>query len=63
MDDDFPLIPKGLVEALQKLFPDKCPDLSLSDREVWFRSGQVNVVKFLELRLIDQNEPQKGEEE
>lgn len=32
------------------LFPDECPKLTCTDREVWFKAGQAYVVKFLKLQ-------------
>jgi hypothetical protein len=50
----FPPIPAKLVTALATQFPDQSPDLSLSEKEVWFRAGQVSVVRWLTARLEDQ---------
>ena len=40
-------IPKGLLDDLNKRFPDRCPDISWTDREVWFKAGQRSVIEFL----------------
>ena len=42
-----PAISETLVKRLEKLFPDKCPDLTNSKKDVWFKSGQVSVIRFL----------------
>lgn len=42
-----PPIDERLVAALAAQFPDKSPDLSMSDREIMFRAGQVSVVRWL----------------
>ena len=48
-----PVITDELIKALDQVFPNRCPDLSLSDREVWYRSGQRYVVDYLiEQQLI-----------
>lgn len=44
---DFPLIPDDLLQALDKSFPDRCPSIKDSDREVWFKAGARSVVNFL----------------
>lgn len=40
-------VPKELLEHLEKVFPDKCPKLSMSDREVWIAVGAATVVRSL----------------
>tara|TARA_Y100001970_G_C14166319_1_gene821498 strand:+ start:113 stop:304 length:192 start_codon:yes stop_codon:yes gene_type:complete len=50
----FPNIDERLVAALSEQFPDQCPDLSLSEKEVWFKSGQASVIKWLKRRLEEQ---------
>jgi len=42
-----PLITDDLIQALDNLYPQRHPDLSLSDREIWYRSGQRSVVDYL----------------
>ena len=46
-DETFPHLSKSLVTKLESIFPDRCPTLSVKDREVWFRCGQVDVVRYL----------------
>lgn len=54
--NDLPPIPKELVLALDKLFPERCPDIGWSDREVWRRTGQREVVRFLLTMLQEQED-------
>ena len=42
-----PLITDDLIQGLDNLYPQRHPDLSLSDREIWYRSGQRSVVDYL----------------
>jgi hypothetical protein len=42
-----PLLSPELVEALNKRFPERCPDPKWSDREVWMAVGRRDVVRFL----------------
>jgi hypothetical protein len=35
-----PVITDELINSLDSVFPNKHPELSLSDREVWYRAGQ-----------------------
>jgi hypothetical protein len=43
-----------LVAVLATKFPDQAPDLDCPDREVWFRAGQVSVVRWLVSKLEEQ---------
>jgi hypothetical protein len=49
-----PLISEYLVAVLAAKFPDKAPDMNLSEKEVWFRAGQVSVVRWLASKLEEQ---------
>ena len=50
-----PLITDELIEGLDNLYPQRHPDLSLSDREIWYRAGQRSVVDY----LIEQQKRQR----
>lgn len=43
----FPRVPTDLLEALEKMFPDRCPDLRITDRGLGVVHGQLNVVRLL----------------
>ena len=45
--EKLPVITDELIFALDQIFPNRHPDLSLSDREVWYRAGQRFVVDYL----------------
>tara|TARA_R110002110_G_scaffold337122_1_gene547760 strand:+ start:426 stop:623 length:198 start_codon:yes stop_codon:yes gene_type:complete len=49
MEDEIvlPVLSESLVVRLEMLFPDKCPDLTEEQKDVWFKSGQVSVIRFL----------------
>ena len=53
--EKLPVITDEMIFALDQIFPNRHPDLSLSDREVWYRAGQRYVVDF----LIEQQKRQK----
>ena len=53
--EKLPVITDKLIFALDQIFPNRHPNLSLSDREVWYRAGQRYVVDF----LIEQQKRQK----
>ncbi len=55
MDHKLPVITDELIYSLDSIFPNRHPDLSLSDREVWYRAGQRYVVDY----LIEQQKRQK----
>lgn len=42
------VISKELIDELNKLFPNKCPSLTLPDREIWYKAGARSVVDYLE---------------
>lgn len=41
------LLTDELIDLLDELYPNRCPDLSLPDREVWARSGERRLVDTL----------------
>jgi hypothetical protein len=45
--EEIPLIPSNLLDALDKLYPHRCPELTLDEKEVWFKAGQRSVIDFL----------------
>jgi hypothetical protein len=44
---NMPPLDLDLVEALNARFPEQSADMNWSDKEVWYKSGQRSVVKFL----------------
>jgi len=42
-----PNISESLLQYLEELYPDKAPDLSMEEKQIWFSSGQVAVVRHL----------------
>jgi hypothetical protein len=51
-----PDISDDLINALDERFPEQCADLKWTDKEVWFKSGQRSVVKFLLENMKEQKE-------
>jgi hypothetical protein len=51
-----PTITPPLLEFLQRLFPDRCPTIDMTDRVVWFAAGQASVVKKLAAIRREQEE-------
>jgi hypothetical protein len=56
-----PPVPRELVDFLDKAFPDRCPDISVTEKDVWFTAGQVSVVRKLK-QILAQHEQNIVEE-
>lgn len=54
--DSLPSISKALVKALEDRCPEKCPELSMSEKEIWFYAGQRQIVRLIKKAYEDQNE-------
>ena len=54
-NNTLPVITDDLIQGLNNLYPQRHPDLSLSDREIWYRAGQRSVVDY----LIEQQKRQR----
>lgn len=52
----FPAIDERLVRELRTQFPDQAPDLSMNEKEIWFKAGQVSVIRWLATRLEEQQD-------
>ena len=55
-DIKLPAISKDLLDALDVLFPERTPPISMEYREICFRSGQRSVVRFLHDKYQQQSE-------
>lgn len=44
---DIPRIPNGLIEILERNFPDRVPSINASEREIWSSHGAVQVIRFI----------------
>ena len=53
---NLPVITDELINSLSSVFPDRHPELSLSDREIWYRAGQRYVVDYLIEQQLRQKE-------
>jgi hypothetical protein len=54
--ENFPRITKEQLDALDKLIPNKCPDLLEPEREIWFNAGRRSVVTLLQEIFDMQND-------
>lgn len=52
-----PALDRALVEALSERIPERCPDPSWSEREIWMYAGKRELVKLLiaELKAQENN--------
>ena len=55
MEKGLPPITDELIEGLSRAFPQRHPDLSMSDRQIWYEAGKRFVVDY----LIEQQKRQK----
>lgn len=55
-----PDIDSNLITYLDRLYPDVSPELSMSEREIFFRRGAVDVIRTLKRLHQDQNETFEG---
>jgi hypothetical protein len=42
---------KVLIQELDSIYPDCCPDHTLSHHEIAYRAGQISVVRYLKSKL------------
>lgn len=56
-----PLYSEDLVRDLDRLIPDRMPELSATDREIWVKVGERRVVNML-LAALKQTEEDKKKE-
>ena len=42
-----PHIDKQIVEYLEEAYPDRAPDISMEEKQIWFTAGQVAGVRHL----------------
>jgi hypothetical protein len=54
--DEFPKVSKTLLDVLHQMVPERCPDSSESDRDIWIYSGQRQIVRFLQSKFDEQQE-------
>jgi hypothetical protein len=44
-----PYIEDGLLQYLERLFPDVAPEPSQTDREIWINRGAAGVVRHIKM--------------
>ena len=51
-----PALSEDLINALDERFPEQSADLKWTEKEIWYKSGQRSVIKFLLTTMDEQNE-------
>lgn len=59
-ESPFPHVSKSLVERLNVLYPNRCPEITDPDRLIWIKSGQRSVIEFLRSRHEEQTDNGKN---
>ena len=49
-----PGLSRELVDALDALYPERCPDIMDSEREIWMYAGERRLVRKLRIILMQQ---------
>ncbi len=55
-NDNFPIIPKHLLDALNERYPERSAEIDWADRDVWVKAGERRVIRFLNEMFKRQNE-------
>ena len=51
-----PGLSEDLINALDERFPEQSADLKWTEKEIWYKSGQRSVIKFLLTTMEEQKE-------
>jgi len=51
-----PVIDEPLLDYLERMFPDRCPNIESDTKEVWFKAGAASVCRHLRAVHEQQNE-------
>lgn len=51
-----PIITPELIDYLERMFPDRCPEPMDPERNIWMAAGAVGVVRHLKRLLEEQEE-------
>ena len=47
-NEQYPFVDIKLLNYLKKTFPNKCPNITDSDREIWVKAGKQMLIEHLE---------------
>ena len=56
MESKLPVIDQALLDYLERMFPDRCPDINNDMSVVWFKAGAASVARHLRAVYEQQNE-------
>jgi|26BtaG_2_1085354.scaffolds.fasta_scaffold03654_2 hypothetical protein len=59
--NELPEVPEDLLLALEERYPDRAPDGTEQERQVWINAGSVKVIRQLRNAFNEQNETILGE--
>jgi hypothetical protein len=51
-----PIIDEHLLDYIERMFPDRCPNIENDTKEVWFKAGSASVARHLRAVYEQQNE-------
>lgn len=51
-----PVIDEALLDYLERMFPDRCPNIEDDENTVWFKAGAASVARHLRAVYEQQNE-------
>lgn len=54
--DKLPVFSHQLIDLLNDLYPERCPDITSSERDIWWYAGQRELVRNLYTRLQQEKE-------
>ena len=60
MESKIPYIEDGLLEYLQRVYPDRSPEPDQDERKIWMNRGAVGVVRHLMMLHKEQRENMLG---
>jgi len=55
-EKNFPIIPKPLLDELNERYPERSAESEWTDRDIWIKSGERRVIRFLNEMYKRQNE-------
>jgi hypothetical protein len=51
-----PFIPQDLLDDLNRRYPERCPEVDWSDRDIWIKAGERRVIRLLNDMFARQQE-------
>ena len=54
-------IAQTLIEELARIFPNRCPDPTDSDRDIWMKVGAQQVISYLKYAAEQQEKQRRNQ--